>query len=143
MYGLFAKEKNGKIRNVILKKLISRAATNNSFSTLEGILEQEQCYKVTLSNKLLEDNRLILDILRNASCGLYFINKFKIEKDDKEIILLIPRLLITDYNKYSKVLMKEFKDYEKESRVKIPIYNESTPYIKKIHTLMGESSQVN
>ena len=136
MYGLFAKEKNGKIRNVILKKLISRAATNNSFSTLEGILEQEQCYKVTLSNKLLEDNRLILDILRNASCGLYFINKFKIEKDDKEIILLIPRLLITDYNKYSKVLMKEFKDYEKESRVKIPIYNESTPYIKKIHTIL-------
>lgn len=136
MYGLFAKEKNGKIKDVILKKLISRSATNNSFSTLEGILEQEKCYKVTLTKKLLEDNRLILDILRNASCGLYFINKFTIEKNNKEIILLIPRLLITNYNKYSKVLLKEFKEYEKEAKVKIPIYNESNSYIKKIHTIL-------
>ena len=45
MFGLFAREKNGKMSNIILKKLISRAATNNSFSELEGLLEQETCYK--------------------------------------------------------------------------------------------------
>ena len=93
MYGLFAKEKNGKIRNIILKKLISKAATNNSFSTLEGELEQELSYKVTLSNELLQNNKLILDILRNASSGLYFINKFQITERKKEIILLIPKLI--------------------------------------------------
>ena len=76
------------------------------------------------------------EILRNATCGLYFINKFNIADKNREIVLLIPRLLITNYNKYSKILIKEFKNYERTYRIKVPIYNETNPYVKKIHTML-------